>query len=243
LILVIGNCISHSEFITYGQKLTVGHNLLFMGTTERKEREKEKRRNQIVDSAEKIFLEKGLEGTTMEEIAESAELSKGTLYLYFKSKEELYFAVNMRGLRLLTGILESVLDKGLTGAENILELGRAYIRFSKNYPEYFRTIMTCQSAGIEQTDYFHKTLLFEPGSPLLVFLDVIEKGNIDGTIRSDIPTLELAVTLWSQLTGVLQFVHYRPKIFEVFSLDENKIIQNLFYVLQDGIIRNTKLTI
>jgi TetR/AcrR family transcriptional regulator len=213
-----------------------------MGTTERKMREKERRRGQIVDSAEKIFLEKGLEGTTMEEIADAAELSKGTLYLYFKSKEELYFTVNMRGLRLLSGILASVIDNQLTAAENILELGRAYIKFSKDYPEYFRTIMTCQSAGLEQTDYFRKNLLFEPGSPLLVFLDVIEKGRIDGTIRSDIPTVELAVTLWSQLTGVLQFVHYRPKIFEVFNLDESRIIQNLFFVLQDGIIRNTTLT-
>ncbi|MDL1893205.1 helix-turn-helix transcriptional regulator, partial [Sphingobacteriales bacterium CHB3] len=52
-----------------------------MGIIERKEREKEQRREEIVTAAEKIFFEKGLAIATMDEIAEAAELSKGTLYL------------------------------------------------------------------------------------------------------------------------------------------------------------------
>jgi TetR/AcrR family transcriptional regulator len=68
-----------------------------MGITERKEREKEHRKEEIIDAAQKVFFEKGLLLTTMDEIAEIAELSKGTLYLYYKSKENLYLAVMMRG--------------------------------------------------------------------------------------------------------------------------------------------------
>jgi TetR/AcrR family transcriptional regulator len=226
-----------------GHKLTAGHYIIHMGTIERKEREKEERKRIIIQAAEKIFLKKGLEGATMEEIADLAELSKGTLYLYFRNKEELFFSVNMRGLQLLAEILEKEIDESVSAADNALALGKAYIKFSKDYPDYFRTIMTCQSTGLEQTDLFQKTLFFEEGSPLLVFLNVIEKGHLDGTIRSDIPAIELAVVLWSQLTGVLQYIHYRPKVFEMFSIDENKIIQNLFYILQDGIIRNVNLPI
>lgn len=214
-----------------------------MGTTERKERERDERKRMIIQSAEKVFLKKGLEGATMEEIADVAELSKGALYLYFKSKEELFLSVNMRGLKLLAEILEKELDESLTAAENALALGKAYIGFSKDYPDYFSTIMTCQTVGLEQTDLFQKTMLFDEGSPLLVFLNVIERGHLDGTIRADIPAIELAVVLWSQLTGVLQYMHYRPKVFEMFNIDENKIIQNLFYILQDGIIRNVSLQI
>ena len=60
-----------------------------MGIAERKEREKEHRRNTILDAAEEVFFSKGINLATMDEVAERAELSKGTLYLYFKNKEEL----------------------------------------------------------------------------------------------------------------------------------------------------------
>lgn len=60
-----------------------------MGTHERKEREREHRREDILDAAQHVFFEKGLPTATMDEIAEIAELSKGTLYLYYKSKEDL----------------------------------------------------------------------------------------------------------------------------------------------------------
>ena len=59
-----------------------------MGIAERKEREKLQRRKDIIDAAEKVFFYRGFESATMDEIAEKVELSKGTLYLYFKSKEE-----------------------------------------------------------------------------------------------------------------------------------------------------------
>ncbi|NIR14250.1 MAG: helix-turn-helix transcriptional regulator [Desulfobacterales bacterium] len=58
-----------------------------MGIEERKEREKQMRRRQIIDAAEKVFAEKGFSGATIENIAEQAELSPATLYLYFKNKD------------------------------------------------------------------------------------------------------------------------------------------------------------
>ena len=60
-----------------------------MGIQERKEREKERRRQQIMVAAKRVFSEKGFNKATMEDIAHEAELSPGTLYLYFKNKEEL----------------------------------------------------------------------------------------------------------------------------------------------------------
>ena len=68
-----------------------------MGTHERKEREKESRRENIVDAAEKIIRVKGFEGMTMDDVAVIAELGKGTIYLYFKNKTDLYHAVVCRG--------------------------------------------------------------------------------------------------------------------------------------------------
>ncbi len=72
-----------------------------MGIQERKEREKERRRQQIIVAAKRVFSEKGFSKSTMEDIATEAELSPGTLYLYFKNKEELYASLSLRILQYL----------------------------------------------------------------------------------------------------------------------------------------------
>ena len=64
-----------------------------MGIQERKKRERERRRQQIMVAAKNVFAQKGFNKATMEDIAKEAELSPGTLYLYFKNKEELYKAL------------------------------------------------------------------------------------------------------------------------------------------------------
>ncbi len=72
-----------------------------MGIRERKEREKERRRQQIMVAAKRVFSENGFNKATMEDIANEAELSPGTLYLYFKNKEELYASLSLRILQYL----------------------------------------------------------------------------------------------------------------------------------------------
>ncbi len=72
-----------------------------MGIQERKEREKERRRQQIIVAAKRVFSEKGFNKATREDIAKEAELSPGTLYLYFKNKEELYASLSLRILQYL----------------------------------------------------------------------------------------------------------------------------------------------
>jgi len=79
-----------------------------MGIRERKERERERRRQQIIVAAKRVFSEKGFSKATMEDIAKEAELSPGTLYLYFKNKDELYASLSLRILQYLIIRLEHV---------------------------------------------------------------------------------------------------------------------------------------
>jgi len=82
-----------------------------MGIQERKEREKERRRQQIMVAAKRVFSDKGFNKATMEDIAQEAELSPGTLYLYFKNKEELYASLSLRILQYLLIRVEHVNDE------------------------------------------------------------------------------------------------------------------------------------
>jgi len=79
-----------------------------MGIRERKEREKERRRQQIMVAPKRVFSLKGFNRATMEDIAKEAELSPGTLYLYFKNKEELYASLSLRILQYLLMRIEHI---------------------------------------------------------------------------------------------------------------------------------------
>lgn len=68
-----------------------------MGIQDRKIREKENRIELIKDAGKSVFFEKGFQKTTMEEIANLAEISKGTIYLYFKNKDDLYTSILLAG--------------------------------------------------------------------------------------------------------------------------------------------------
>ena len=82
-----------------------------MGIQERKERERERRRQQIIVAAKRVFSDKGFNKATMEDIASEAELSPGTLYLYFKNKEELYASLSLRILQYLNIRVQHVNDE------------------------------------------------------------------------------------------------------------------------------------
>jgi len=79
-----------------------------MGIKERKNRERERRQQQIMVAAKRVFSQKGFGKATMEDIAREAELSPGTLYLYFKNKDELFSSLSLRILQYLQLRLEHV---------------------------------------------------------------------------------------------------------------------------------------
>lgn len=118
--------------------MNIVHN--FMGTSERRAREKNQRKQEILRTARKIFWTKSFEETTMLEIAKAAELSPGTLYLYFPSKETLYAALLNEGYELLLALLRNGLqenDSPLQQAENLIDI---FFQFARENPEYFDII-------------------------------------------------------------------------------------------------------
>ena len=99
-----------------------------MGIQERKIREKEQRRRQIMQAAKLVFSAKGFNRATMEEIAGEAELSPGTLYLYFKNKEELHTSLSIDILKYLTSqIKEYVDEKEMSPEDKLNALRDAFI--------------------------------------------------------------------------------------------------------------------
>lgn len=82
-----------------------------MGIQERKNREKNLRKEQILESARRLFQERGFLNVTMSDISEAAELSIGTLYLYFKNKEDIYAGLACLGCQKFDELLDVALHK------------------------------------------------------------------------------------------------------------------------------------
>ena len=182
-----------------------------MGIAERKEREKEQRKNDIIDAAERMFFSKGIAATTMDDIAEEAELSKGTIYLYFKSKEDLYLAIHYRGLHILKTMFEETVQQCKTGLEKVYSIGMAYYRFYKEHTDYFNALLYYESRELNLNDI--DSMAFQCDhkgvDALNVLIEAIKIGINDGSIRPDIDPAKTAAILWGQTSGLIQLVHLR----------------------------------
>ncbi len=111
-----------------------------MGTRERRDREKQERRAQILDCARKLFWKKGFAGTTIPEIAAATELAPGTLYLYFPSKDALYAELLVDGYDLLIERLRAAVDEPAPPRQAAGKLIQTFFEFAQKHPQYFDVI-------------------------------------------------------------------------------------------------------
>jgi len=120
-----------------------------MGIQERKQRERERRRQQIAVAAKKIFSVKGFNKTTMEDIAREAELSAGTSYLYYKNKNELFASLSLRVLKYMNIRLEKVIkEPDQTPEQRVMLLKSAFYDVYEFDPLIVINIFHLQSSEI-----------------------------------------------------------------------------------------------
>jgi AcrR family transcriptional regulator len=175
-----------------------------MGIEERKEREKQARREAIMGSAREFFFTKGFNATTMDEIAHKAELSKGALYLYFASKEELYVSVMNEGLSILFERTEEALTLGLPPDQLLRKLGEVHYRYYLDYPEYSRIFFFSEHRNIAKQ--LPRELIQESMDKGMRYfqlvMGVIQRGIEQGIFAPADPH-KAAVAFWGATSGTL----------------------------------------
>jgi AcrR family transcriptional regulator len=203
----------------------------------RREKEKQVREAEIVAAAEGIFYQKGLDGASMDEVAQAAQFTKRTIYQYFPSKEELYLAVALKGFHLLMTYFEAAIAAGATGFEKIQRSGQAYYQFYKDHPDSFRLINHCKylKAGAESPN--HQAMLDLEGQMFQKFAAAIETGKQDGSIRSDLEPMKGAYFVVSVSIGFLQLLTGTgEKMFmEHYGVEREEFIRFSFDLLCDAI--------
>ena len=172
----------------------------------RREEEKERRRAEILDAAEALYAKKGWEGLTVDQVARSARLSRALVYVYFRDKEDLLFAIGERAMRLLHDRFKAAIAGTARGMDQVDAIGRAYMGYAHEFPHYFDFCTRFQSHSVETDSSTNEGACQVAGNQVLgTVVQAIETGIGDGSIRADVgdPML-LALTLWAFTHGIIQ---------------------------------------
>lgn len=181
-----------------------------MGIQERKQREREQRREAIIEAASQVFIRKGLNGTTMDEIAAKAELSKATLYLYFANKEELFLAVLVIVSNVFCEVMASGQSEGKDVLTNLHALGESYISFYRQYPAYYKLLNSLEPSDETQFEkYSTGHELAEANARIWkIVCAPIVQGVQMGVFKADTNPLEIGMTLWMGSTGIINLMDH-----------------------------------
>jgi AcrR family transcriptional regulator len=218
-----------------------------LSTAERRAREKAQRRREILDAARQEFFERGFHRPTVDDVAARAEVSKGTIYLYFVSKEEILAHLLLEGLDLLLARMEAVPDRSASNPEpplaapsvaeeHLRAQATAYLDFCQSNPSYFRLIMAFDRGRFEEaiSHELYQQVLDNSLRGLALVAQTIEAGKEAGVFHVADPW-QAAGSTWAALNGVLVLMAH-PLRRQMLRSD----VETMFQATLDLVLRGLK---
>jgi AcrR family transcriptional regulator len=174
--------------------------------SQRRVEEKERRRAEILDAAEALYAKEGWDLVTVDQVARGARLSRALVYVYFKDKEDILFAIGERALCLLRDRFSAAAAGQKSGAEKIQAIGRAYMSYAFEFPHYFDFCSKFHALSGSPEPGSHDLACRAAGDQAIgVVVQAIECGIADRSVRPTIgDPVMLALTLWSFTHGLAQ---------------------------------------
>jgi TetR/AcrR family transcriptional regulator len=173
---------------------------------QRRVEEKERRRAEILDAAEALYAKEGWDLVTVDQVARGARLSRALVYVYFKDKEEILFAIGERAMCLLRDRFIAAAASCALGTEKIEAIGRAYMAYAFEFPHYFDFCSKFNAhSGSPEPGSLDLACRAAGDEAIGVVVNAIECGIADGSVRATVgDPIMLAVTLWSFTHGLAQ---------------------------------------
>ena len=199
-----------------------------MGISERKIREKEQRRKEILDTAERLFFSRGYDDVSMDGIAHEVELNKATLYLYFKNKEALFAAIVLRGIAILQEKYQECMEAEVSGIVKVALMGQAYYRFSQEHPDYLRLIHFYGSERFSKENPYTAEIGKGYGTCRTILQDAVREGIDDGTIRADLDPFLISMYLMISFMGILSMEDKWKRVIEAEGFSYEQYSQEFF---------------
>ncbi len=177
-----------------------------MSIQDRKEREKEALRHKVITAATELFREVGYEAVSMRKIAKRVEYSVGTLYLYYRDKDQLFFAVQQRAFKVGFAYIQQI-DPMDSPMDRLITLGQRYVRFGVDNPDLYRLMFMMEGpmAALEEDETWRSGLELHG-----LLTDTVNDCIAAEEIKSDDPD-SLSFGLWSLVHGMVS-LHISDRI-------------------------------
>lgn len=176
-----------------------------MGLEERRKRERENRKNAILKAARKLFFDKGFRQITVENIAKKAELSKGSIYLYFNSKEEIYSQILLNDIDKFHERVADILEHSSSAFDALIRLAEIYVDFFLNDRELFRILMNfmLHNDDMNLPEDINDHLIKTTNRTVSIIEQVFKFGIEKGEFPPDINLRMNRNAIWGLLNGII----------------------------------------
>lgn len=171
---------------------------------QRRNQEKQEVRAAILQASSDLFLERGYANFSLRQVAERISYSPGTIYLYFRDKDDVLITIMGEGVARFTEMLISAAATP-DPRERLAQIGRAYIAFGVGYPAYYQLMF------MQRTDY----LIRDDNAPqpileiFALWRTVVEDAMQAGVLRHGDP-VSTGDTLWALLHGSVSIALLMP---------------------------------
>lgn len=168
-----------------------------MGTTDRKKRQKIENKAAILSAALHLFTEEGYENVTIRKIADKVDYGAGTIYLYFKDRDEIFFELHKKGFEEFFKRLSAIQDI-IDPIKKISEHALTYIQFAIDQPQYYDLMFISHIPA----KYFKLNREWEYGDKAFNILkENIKQAKENGSFK-EVDAEVAAFSIWSFLHGI-----------------------------------------
>ncbi|MGD9567037.1 MAG: TetR/AcrR family transcriptional regulator [Sedimentibacter sp.] len=185
--------------------------------------EKNQKRNDILTSARVLFKENGFHNTKMDDIAQSAGVGKGTLYEYFKNKQEIFDETCVEYVTTMREFMEEIRNMDIAFKDKIMLMFREGQKsvnedFEKNPIDYIMSYKNIISEKVLKTMFSHVTEMNK------VIIEIIDQGKDEGMVRKEIPSDLIACLIVGTMGEYFNLLAYKKD----YVIEEDVIFNLLF---------------
>lgn len=204
----------------------------------RKKEPRSVHRENIASVASKLFAEKGISSTSMDDIAKAAGYSKATLYVYFENKKEIISILVLDSMKRLCSCISSALEyQNSTRAKYDL-ICKKLVQYQEEYPFYFKMTLEKIKINFEDQDYFpEEKESYQVGEEINEMIkDLLLSGIENGDLRHDIELIPTSFSCWGMLSGLILLVaNKKDYIQNTMGLSQNEFLQHGFDIIYQSI--------
>lgn len=176
-----------------------------MTVENRKIKEKENRKSAILKAARSLFFAKGFNAVTVESIARKAEISKGSIYLHFQSKEEIYSNILLSQIDKFRKHIDLICGNGGEASELLLKIADAYVDFFIKDAELFRILMSfmLSTSNGAMADEIRNHIIRTTNKSIDIIEQIIRRGIETKEFSGNINTRQTRNAIWGLFNGVI----------------------------------------